>query len=52
MKIQKLLVIFALFSGSRLFAQTETDGLMMAKNNLCGGVIAGMSQWDHYWEGT
>lgn len=33
-------------------AQTDMDGLMMAKRNLCGGVVVGQSQWDHYWEGT
>ena len=28
------------------------DGLMMAKRNLCGGIVVGQSQWNHYWEGT
>jgi hypothetical protein len=33
-------------------AQTDMDGLMMAKRNLCGGIVVGQSQWNHYWEGT
>lgn len=33
-------------------AQTETDGLMMAKRNLCGGFVYGHTSWNHYWEGT
>jgi hypothetical protein len=33
-------------------AQTDMDGLMMAKRNLCGGIVIGHSQWNHYWEGT
>lgn len=32
--------------------QTESDGLMMAKRNFCGGVIYNRNQWKHYWEGT
>jgi len=34
------------------FGQTDVDGLMMAKRNLCGGFIYGHSSWNHYWEGT
>lgn len=41
-----------LLSSSLLKGQTETDGLMMAKNNLCGGFVVGSNNWDHYWEGT
>ena len=33
-------------------AQTEVDGLFMAKRNFCGGIIGGSSSWDHYWEGN
>lgn len=33
-------------------AQTDLDGLMMAKRNLCGGFLYGHSQWKNYWEGT
>jgi hypothetical protein len=41
-----------LFVGTSIHAQTDMDGLMMAKRNLCGGVVIGQSQWDYYWEGT
>ncbi|HOY97338.1 MAG TPA: hypothetical protein PK509_16465 [Catalimonadaceae bacterium] len=34
------------------FAQTDTDGLMMAKRNLCGGFLYGHTSWNQYWEGT
>ena len=40
-----------LTAGAQLTAQTDMDGLMMAKRNLCGGVVVGQSQWNHYWEG-
>ena len=33
-------------------AQTESDGLMMQKNNLCTGFMYSYTSWDHYWEGT
>lgn len=33
-------------------AQTEIDGLMMAKNNYCSGLMYNYSSWDNYWEGT
>jgi hypothetical protein len=35
-----------------LCAQTETDGLMMPKKNLCTGFIFQNSNWNQYWEGT
>lgn len=35
-----------------LCAQTETDGLMMPKKNLCSGFIYQNSSWKNYWEGT
>lgn len=34
------------------FAQTEVDGIMMKKKNLCTGFQYTYSSWDHYWEGT
>jgi hypothetical protein len=34
------------------FAQTDVDGLMMAKRNICGGFIYSHSSWNQYWEGT
>lgn len=33
-------------------AQTDIDGLMMEKNALCIGPLAGYSSWKNYWEGT
>ena len=45
-----LLLILAFTKTS--FAQTDTDGLMMAKRNLCGGFIYGYTNWNQYWEGT
>lgn len=46
--------IFAIFCGSLsvLQAQTDLDGIMMSKNNLCAGLMFSNSSWTHYWEGT
>ena len=33
-------------------AQTEIDGIMMSKNQLCTGAVYQYSAWDNYWEGT
>jgi Putative MetA-pathway of phenol degradation len=33
-------------------AQTDIDGLMMEKNALCIGPMAGYNSWKNYWEGT
>ncbi len=33
-------------------AQTETDAIMMDKNDLCLGAIFGYSKWTNYWEGS
>jgi hypothetical protein len=33
-------------------AQTDIDGIMMAKNNYCSGLMYSYSSWDQYWEGT
>lgn len=35
-----------------LCAQTENDGLMMPKKNLCVGGLYQNSSWNEYWEGT
>lgn len=32
-------------------AQTDVDGLMMGKKNLCGGLVYGYGSWTNYWEG-
>jgi hypothetical protein len=47
-----LFAMACLFVVTSIHAQTDMDGLMMAKRNLCGGVVIGQSQWDHYWEGS
>ena len=33
------------------FSQTDVDGLMMGKKNLCGGLVYGYGSWTNYWEG-
>ena len=34
------------------FSQTDFDGIMMTKNNLCSGAMYSHSSWTNYWEGT
>lgn len=41
-----------LLASTTAFAQTETDAIMMNKNQFCAGFVYGYSSWDHYWEGT
>jgi len=48
---QLTLLCFFIVSGN-IVAQTDIDGLMMAKRNLCGGFIYGHSSWNQYWEGS
>jgi hypothetical protein len=50
-KIIVLLYISCSLS-SALFSQTDIDGIMMEKNGLCIGPMAGYSSWKNYWEGT
>lgn len=33
-------------------AQTDTDAIMMSKNNFCVGAVYQHSSWDEYWEGS
>jgi hypothetical protein len=50
--MKKLLLVGACFlAAGSLHAQTITDGLMMPKNTLCTGFLAGQDQWKNYWEG-
>lgn len=35
-----------------VIAQTDEDGIMMPKNNFCGGVMYSHISWNNYWEGT
>jgi hypothetical protein len=44
-------LLFSLFTKSAS-AQTDIDGVMMEKNGLCIGPMAGYSSWKNYWEGT
>ena len=50
--MKKLAIIYLLAITPLLSAQTESDGIMMSKNNFCGGLAYTYSYWDHYWEGT
>lgn len=49
---RNLLLIFTLPLILPLKAQTDVDGLMMAKRNICGGPMYTYSSWKNYWEGT
>jgi hypothetical protein len=51
-KISYLLFLCLFAKAGTGFAQTDVDGLMMAKRNLCGGFMYGYSSWNQYWEGT
>jgi hypothetical protein len=46
------LLSILLMIGSICFSQTEIDGLMMDKNNLCVGAVYGYNSWNNYWEGS
>jgi len=46
------LITIATLSYTPLNAQTDIDGIMMAKNNYCSGLMYNYSSWDQYWEGT
>jgi hypothetical protein len=49
----KKIFLYCLFLGA-LFAnaQTEIDGIMMSKKQLCTGAVYQYSAWNKYWEGT
>lgn len=47
-----LLLWFLMLGLTSAWAQTDIDGIMMKKNNLCIGPMFGYSSWKHYWEGT
>jgi hypothetical protein len=50
--MKKIVFVIMLFMSINANAQTDIDGLFMAKRNFCGGVLGGYSSWNHYWEGT
>lgn len=47
-----LLLVCAITAMLNLVAQTDLDGIMMNKNQICNGVMYNYASWDHYWEGT
>jgi hypothetical protein len=47
-----LLLFFGLVAMLRTTAQTDVDGIMMAKNNFCTGFMYSYTSWEDYWEGT
>jgi hypothetical protein len=47
-----LLLLFFTSGALPAFTQTEFDGIMMQKNNLCIGPMYTHSNWKNYWEGT
>ncbi len=47
----KLFVITLFCYCSGLRSQTDMDGIMMGKRNICGGLVYGYSSWNQYWEG-
>src|SRR5690349_12144874 len=51
LKLAVLGSAFGLMLTAPAKAQTDVDGIMMNKNNLCTGFQYGISDWDHYWEG-
>lgn len=50
--IKSIFIIIHLLLGFKGIAQTDTDGLMMAKRNICGGFLYNYNSWNQYWEGT
>lgn len=49
-KARQILPGFILLA-SVAFGQTDADGIMMRKSQLCSGVMYTAGHWDHYWEG-
>ncbi|HEY0058748.1 MAG TPA: hypothetical protein VGB56_06410, partial [Flavisolibacter sp.] len=45
-------IFILLFAPSLVRAQTESDAIMMFKNNICFGPTFSYSSWTNYWEGT
>jgi hypothetical protein len=46
------LMFCCIVAASVCLAQTDIDGVMMKKNNFCGGLTYEYSSWKNYWEGT
>lgn len=49
--MKKILYLYLLLAPFNIWAQTEIDGIMMSKHNLCTGIRFDENQWDNYWEG-
>jgi hypothetical protein len=47
-----LMLIICCFSFIDVKGQTESDALLMKKNEICIGGIYVRSNWNHYWEGS
>lgn len=47
-----LLLILSLATTLNASAQTQTDAIMMNKNQFCAGFMYTHSAWENYWEGT
>lgn len=52
MKMKNIVQLCLLLTTLATKAQTDTDALMMSKNNLCIGAVYQNSNWKEYWEGT
>lgn len=50
--MKKIFICCLFLTTSTSFAQTETDGIMMEKHNLCSGFIYQNSIFNEYWEGS
>ena len=48
----RLLVSLLLLLPLASKSQTETDGIMMQKDNFCSGFVYSHTTWKEYWEGT
>src|SRR5664279_4722533 len=49
---QVALLVFLVVIGNYIKAQTDLDGIMMNKNQLCNGLMYNYNSWDYYWEGN
>jgi hypothetical protein len=50
--MKKIIFILIIFLTTKVYAQTEMDGLLMEKNLFCVGATYGKTNWKNYWEGT
>ena len=50
--MKKTFISCLILTTTILYSQTEVDGLMMPKKNICLGGIFQNSSWSNYWEGT